>query len=291
LARGERVTCVDNLVGTGGSTRNVDHLIGEPRFELVTEDILSWAGAPALEGVGAIFHLAASKNVVCLSDPERDLAVNALGTLRLVRAAARAGVRKLVHSSTGSVFGEAGRPHSEEVPKRPVSFYGTSKLAGETYCRIVAAASGLDVTILRYYHVIGPRQDGSEFGGVVPIFVSRALRGEPLTIDGDGGQTRTFTSVRDAVRANLIARDRPESRGATYTCASGLRVSILELARYVLEQTGSGSPVRHGPARAGDIRAFDVDNGELRRLGLEFDTDWKAMVREVIASLSPPGSA
>ena len=285
------MTAVDNLVGTGGSTRNVEHLAGDPRFELVTEDVVSWASRAPLDGVDCIFHLAASKNVVCLEDPERDLTVNALGTLRLVRAAARAGVRKFVHSSTGSVFGEAGSVHTEGTPKRPVSFYGTSKLAGETYCRIVAGMSGLDATILRYYHVIGPRQDGSEYGGVVPIFASRALRGEPLTIDGDGGQTRTFTSVHDAVKANLIARDNPEARGAILTCASGIRVSILELASFVLEATGSRAGVRHAPTRPGDIRSFEVDNAELRRLGLEFRTDWREMVREVIASLAPAGVA
>ena len=291
IARGERVTCVDNLVGTGGSTRNVEHLLRHPRFELVTEDVLEWTDRVRLGGVGCIFHLAASKNGVCMDDPERDLAVNALGTLKLVRAAARDGVRKLVHSSTGSVFGETDRRHTEDVPKLPVSYYGVSKLAGESYCRVIGDMTGLDYTILRYYHVIGPRQDGSPTGGVVPIFARRALRGEPLTIDGDGEQTRSFTSVHDAVRANLIASEHPEARGATLTCASGIRVSIRELADYVIRQTSSRGGIRHAPARVGDIRHFDVDNSALRRLGLDFTTDWQAMVRDVIASLAEPRAA
>lgn len=286
LARGHRVLCVDNLVGTGGSTRNVAHLLGHPRFELVTEDVVAWAERASLHDVACVFHLAASKNAVCMADPERDLAVNALGTLRLVRAAARDGVGRFVHSSTGSVVGETPGRHDAGSATSPVSYYGVSKLAGESYCRAVGKLTGLDCTILRYYHVIGPRQDSSEHGGVVPIFARLALAGQPLTIDGDGEQTRSFTSVFDAVRANLLALEHDGARGATLTCASGVRVSIGELAEYVIAQTGSSAGVRHGPARAGDIRRFDVDNGALRRLGLDFTTDWRAIVREVIASLA-----
>jgi UDP-glucose 4-epimerase len=286
LARGHRVTCVDNLAGTGGSARNVEQLSGHPRFRLVTEDVLQWASRNDLRDVGCVFHLAASKNSVCMGDPERDLAVNAQATLRLIRSAARDGVRKFVHASTGSVFGEAGRRHEAGTPTLPVSYYGVSKLAGESYCRVVGEITGLDYTILRYYHVIGPRQDSSEAGGVVPIFVRQALAGEPLTIDGDGEQTRSFTSVFDVVRANLIAMEHDEARAATFNCAAGISVSISELAGHVIEQTASRSGVRHGPPRVGDIRSFDVDNSGLRRLGLDFATDWRASVRDVIASLA-----
>ncbi len=284
LARGHHVTCIDSLVGTHGSVRNVEHLLGDDRFELVVEDVLSWSERASLEGVDCVFHLAASKNGVCMADPERDLAVNALGTLRIARAAARDGVRKLVHSSTGSVAGAPG----DGVP---VSYYGASKLAGESYCRVVGDLCGIDCTILRYYHVIGPRQDGSDSGGVVPIFARRALSGEPLTIDGDGLQTRSFTSVRDAVRANLVALEHGGARGRTLTCASGLRVSIRELADYVIDLTSSRAGIRQAPVRPGDIRHFDVDNSHLRGLGLEFETDWQGMVREVVASLAAPRAA
>ena len=290
LTRGHRVVCVDNLAGTGGSTRNVTHLLVQPRFELVTEDVVEWAAAADLRDAGCVFHLAASKNSVCMDDPERDLAVNALATLRLARAAARDGVR-LVHSSTGSVVGETASRHNADSPTSPVSYYGVSKLAGESYCRAIGELSGLRYAILRYYHVIGPRQDGSDTGGVVPIFARRALAGEPLTIDGDGEQTRSFTSVFDVVRANLLALECDAALGATLTCASGLSVTIRELADHVIAETQSAAGFRHGPARPGDIRRFDVDNGALRRLGLEFDTDWRAMVREVIASRSEQRAA
>src|SRR4051794_6350436 len=130
VERGHDVTCVDNLAGTRGSFANVAHLLSHPRFQLVTDDVVTWAQGADLGGVRCVFHLAASKMSVCEADPELDLAVNALGTLRLARAAAAAGVGKFVLSSTGSVFGETERRHGEDVPKDPVSYYGVSKLAG-----------------------------------------------------------------------------------------------------------------------------------------------------------------
>ena len=284
LARGCEVTCVDDLAGTAGTTRNLDHLAGTTRFVFLQEDICRWAERADLRGIDVVFHLAASKNSVSLADPERDLAVNALGTLRLLRAAARDDVGRVVHSSTGSVVGETGLRHAPDVPTRPVSYYGVSKLAGESYCRAVGGLTGLEYAVLRYYHVIGRRQDASDRGGVLPIFVRRALAGEPLLIEGDGQQTRSFTSVHDAVAANLIAAVHADARGALLHCASAVRVSVAELAAYVLERTGSRAGFRHVAPRPGDIRRFEVDNSALERLGLRFDKDWRATVRDVIAS-------
>jgi UDP-glucose 4-epimerase len=281
------VTCIDNLVGTGGSTRNVAHLLDDPRFQLFTESVLDWSDGADLTDVDCVFHLAASKHAVSLLDPERDLAVNALGTLRLLLRAARCGVSKLVHASTGSVFGETSRVHVEGNPKHPVSPYGISKLAGESYCRVIDETFGLDYTILRFYHVIGPRQDASDGGGVVPIFARRCLEGRPLTIYGTGAQTRSFTSVYDVVRASILAAVSAQTRQEDFNCASGISVSIQKLADFVLAETGSAHGVEYAPARPGDIHRFAVDNTKIRRLGIDFDTDWRSMVREVIASLRP----
>jgi len=287
LDRDNTVTCVDNLVGTRGSTHNVAHLLDHPRFRLVTEDVLHWAERTDLTGVDCIFHLAASKNSVALGDPENDLTVNALGTLRLLLRAARDGVSKFVHASTGSVFGDTSREHVEDGPKQPVSVYGISKLAGESYCRVVGETFGLDFTVLRYYHVIGPRQNASTGGGVVPIFARRSLEGRPLTIYGSGAQTRSFTSVGDVVETTLLAATSDQMRQESFNCASGISVSIQELADFVLTETGSAEGIDYAPARPGDIQRFAVDNTKLRRLGVEFETDWRSIVREVIASLDP----
>jgi UDP-glucose 4-epimerase len=290
LARGDAVTCVDNLVGSAGTTRNVDHLLDHPRFELDARSVLDWAEHCDLSGVSCIFHQAASKSTVSVVDPERDLSVNALGTLRLLLRAAEARVGRFVHASTGSVFGETDAVHGENSPKDPVSLYGISKLAGESYCRVAGELFGLDYTVLRYYHVIGPRQDSSESGGVVPIFVRRCLEGRPLTIHGIGAQTRSFTSVRDVVRANLLVAESRQARNQAFNCASGISVSIRELAEFVMAETGSTQPIEYAPARPGDVLRFAVDNSKLRRLGIDFQTDWRSVVREVIAARHPVGA-
>ncbi len=284
IARGDEVTCVDNLVATGGSTRNVDHLLGSPGFRLVVADLLSWADGAKLDSVDCVFHLAASKHTVSLDDPERDLAVNAHGTLRLLLRTVEGGVPKFVHGSTGSVFGEIRGSHGEDDARNPVSLYGVSKLAGEAYCRAVDRVYGLDYTVLRYYHVVGPRQDDSERGGVVPIFARRSAAGEPLTIFGSGEQTRSFTSVRDVVRATIAAATASGMSRQFFNCASGISVTVRELAEFVVAEAGNGTLIRYAPERPGDVTHVSVDNSKLRALGIEFDTDWRAMVREVLSA-------
>lgn len=283
LELGNRVICVDNLVGSGGSTRNVDHLLAGPDFDLVTESVVDWADDADLRGVDCIFHQAASKMTVCLRDPELDLTVNALGTLRLLRAAARDGVPKFVHGSTGSVFGQLQERQDEEHPTKPASFYGVSKLAAESYCRVFGAQHGLDYTVFRYYHVIGPRQDGSDTGGVVPIFVRRCIEDRPLTIYGTGKQIRSFTSVLDVVKANIRAAEVAGRATGFLNCASGIRVSVQELADFIRSEMGNRHPIVYEDWRAGDILDFNIDNTKVREtLGMEFHTDWRAVVRDVM---------
>lgn len=283
LERGNRVICVDNLVGSGGSTRNVDHLADQPGFELVTQSVVDWAAEADLKGVDWVFHQAASKMTVCLRDPELDLTVNALGTLRLLRTAARDGVSKFVHGSTGSVFGQLQERQDEEHPTKPASFYGVSKLAAESYCRVIGAQHGLDYTVFRYYHVIGPRQDSSDTGGVVPIFVRRCVEDEPLTIYGTGEQIRSFTSVFDVVKANIRAAEVGPKATGFLNCASGIRVSIQELADFIRTEMGNGHEIIYEDWRPGDILDFNIDNTKVREtLEMEFNTDWRSVVREVI---------
>ena len=152
-------------------------------------------------------------------------------------------------------------------------------MIGETF--------GLDYTVLRYYHVIGPRQDASDHGGVVPIFARQALAQRPLRIYGSGEQTRSFTSVRDVVQATMLAATSAQMRHEYFNCASGISVSVQNLADFVLAETGSAQGIEYSPARPGDIRHFAVDNTKLRHIGVDFDTDWGSIVREVIASLDP----
>jgi UDP-glucose 4-epimerase len=288
IERGCEVICVDNLVGSGGSTRNIDHLLNDPRFTFANQSIVDWAPSADLRGVDCVFHQAASKNTVCMDDPELDLTVNGLGTLRLLLAVRDHGVPKFVHGSTGSVFGELQERQDELHPKNPVSFYGVSKLAGESYCRVFGQIYGLDYTVFRYYHVIGPRQDDSDTGGVVPIFVRRCLEGRNLTIYGTGEQIRSFTSVADVVEANIRAAEEGPKATGYLNCASAIQVTIQELAEFVIAETGANVEIEHAPWRPGDIRKFDIDNSRIRAaLGMDFNTNWQEVVRGVIASMTP----
>ena len=191
------------------TTKNLNHLKDQYKDQLyiATTDVTHkqmvnyW-----MDGIDIVFHEAASKKNICLKDPSRDLEVNAGGTLNLLEAARHAGVKKFVHASTGSVYGEPTVfPQTEEHPLNPNSYYGVSKLAGERYVAMYHKMGWLDATILRYFHVYGSRQEDGEFGGVVAIFIRQAKSGEPLIIFGDGSQVRTFTHVDDIVKINRLA--------------------------------------------------------------------------------------
>ena len=133
-----------------------------------------------------VFHQAASKKTICLNNPRLDLEINAKGTFNLLELSVKHNVKKFVHASTGSVYGEAQyKPQDEQHPLNPTSYYGVSKLAGEKYVRAFHDLYNLNVTILRYFHVYGPRQESSDVGGVVSIFTRRILEGKPIYIYGD----------------------------------------------------------------------------------------------------------
>ena len=262
---------------SAGKSANLDAVRGKPNFTEVNGDVTDPAAVrKAMEGCDTVFHQAASKKTVCMRDPSRDLEVNGGGPLILLQSAVALGVEKFVHASTGSVYGEpVTMPQTELHRLRPVSYYGVSKLAGESYVNTFAHLFGLNATILRYFHVYGPRQESSDVGGVVSIFLRKALANEPLVIHGDGGQMRTFTWVGDVVEANIRAATRGIARGKTYNCASGIRVTVSDLANKVLARSNPGLAIQHVEPLPGDIREFDVDNSAIvRDLGMQFERDF-----------------
>jgi UDP-glucose 4-epimerase len=283
LERDAEVLCVDNLVASGGEPRKVEHLLDRPGFTLARADVVDWAAIAELGGVACVFHLAASKNSVAHEDPELDLRVNSLGTLRLLLAARRDRVPVFVQASTGSVYGGAPVDEGRRSATQPASSYGVSKLAGESYGRAVLGGSPCRYVALRYFSVIGPRQDDSDRGGVVPIFARCCREGRPLPIHGSGEQTRGFTGVRDVVAATIWAAEHDEARGV-YDCCSGVRVSVRELADCVRAASGADVPVVRVPRRPGDVDDSHAAATRLRAAGLTFETDWRALVREVVAS-------
>ncbi|HZP42205.1 MAG TPA: SDR family oxidoreductase [Candidatus Binatia bacterium] len=200
-----------------------------------------------------------------VADPLFDARVNVLGTINLFEAARKANVRRILFvSSGGAVYGEQERfPAAEDHPTNPLSPYGVSKRAGELYASFYQAEYQIPFVALRYANVYGPRQDPHGEAGVVAIFSGRMLRGEAVTINGDGRQTRDYVFVGDVVRANLLAL---ESRATgPFNIGTGKETDVNELARLLLDAAGSRSEVRHGPAKPGEQRRSVVDHGRAER--------------------------
>ena len=278
VAIGADVISMDDL--SAGRDSNMALFAGKSNFRFIHKDICNNDAEMKMlfAGVDTVFHNAASKKNICLDNPQRDLDVNAGGTLNLLRHAMDSGVRKFVHASTGSVYGEPHIfPTTEEHPFAPVSYYGVSKLAGERYVDVFHHLYGLNSTILRYFHVYGPRQESNEFGGVVSIFLRRIIEGKNPVVFGHGEQVRSFTYVKDLVSANLAAALHPSASGQAYNVASGIRVTINHLAKGMLEILDPAGmlEVEHADPLIGDIMEFDVSNTKIRsELGLDFEQDF-----------------
>jgi len=271
INRNIEVISIDDY--SGGKRDNLEHLRKNHLLTEVNCDVTDYQQLREhFNDIDVVFHNAASKKTVCLADPRRDLEVNAKGTFNVLELARDFGVKKVVHASTGSVYGEAQyRPQDEVHPLLPTSYYGVSKLAGESYARAFAHLYELDVTVLRYFHVYGPRQESADDkGGVVAIFCRHVLAGLPLYIHGDGTQERSFTYVKDVVRANLIVATCPGTQRQVYNCASGLKVTVQQLADTVKRICGASElEVRYDDWLPGDIKVFDIDNSKLQGLGLK----------------------
>ncbi len=285
LEEGARVRILDNL--STGSLRNVP-----PQAELLRGDIRDLnAVRKAVEGVDLVFHLAAQINPVkAAQDPLLDFEVNVRGTLNLLLAAHEAGVQRVIMAST-YLYGDAGtHPVTEGASilgrsGTVLSPYAAAKAAAEAYLKVFNDELGLPTVRLRYANVYGPRQRAHSEAGVVAIFMTQALQGQPLTVFGDGRQTRDFVFVGDVVEANLAAALAEEAPGGVFNVGTGRETSILALARLVVQVTGSESPIVHGPPRAVDCRRSRVDNRRARavlgwqprvslRQGLERYREW-----------------
>ncbi len=188
----------------------------------------------ALEGHDTVVHLAAMMGVRrTLENPEEVVRVNVGGLRAVLTAAARTDVERVLVASTSEVYGDAPPvPYSEGDTKDPKTTYASAKLDGERLTRQIASEADFNYTILRYFNVYGPRQDNSEYGYVVPIFVRQALSDAPITVHGDGDQTRDFTYISDAVTATVAALG-PAGRNETFNVGTGVETSVHELARTV----------------------------------------------------------
>jgi UDP-glucose 4-epimerase len=259
--RGHDVVVLDNL-----SSGYRENLAPFPEARLVEGDVRDPSAVDmAIEGCEAVFHLAASVgNTRSIEHPIADSEINVLGTLRVLEAARRHGVRKVVFSSSAGIFGELKTlPIDEAHPVEPDTPYGASKLGAEKLCLAYAKLYPLECVCLRYFNVYGANQRYDAYGNVIPIFAHRMLRGLPLTVFGDGEQTRDFVNVADVAEANYLAAMNRGVSGA-FNVASGTRVTINALVRLMGEAAGVAPAVEHGPPRPGDVRHSLADVSRAR---------------------------
>jgi UDP-glucose 4-epimerase len=269
-ASGQRVRVLDNF-GTG---LRANLAPARPAPEVVEGDVADAAAVGrAMEGVGVVFHLAALASVQqSLDNPYATHQTCATGTLQVLDAARKKGVRRVVYAASSSAYGiPAGDVQTEDEPVQPLSPYAAAKLAGELYCQSFAAAFGLETVRLRFFNVFGPRQRAdSPYSGVIAIFSDLLRAGRTPIVHGDGLQSRDFVYVTDVVQALRKAADTPNVSGKVYNVGTGGSITILELVAALNRLLGTSLPPRHGPPRPGDVRHSRADISRARReLGYE----------------------
>ena len=223
----------------------------------------------AVQGVDYIFHLAAMISVPeSMAKPIECDEINTKGTLIVLEEAAKAGVKKLVLSSSAAIYGDNPVvPKVETMFPEPKSPYAITKLDGEYYCKMFADEKRLQTACLRYFNVFGPRQDPkSQYAAAVPIFIHRALKNEPIMIYGDGEQTRDFIYVKDIAAANAYFATQSPATGV-FNIAYGAKITINELCTMICQQTGSRSEIKYAPERAGDVKHSMAAIDKLRAAG------------------------
>jgi UDP-glucose 4-epimerase len=266
VERGWRVTIVDNL--STGDRRNLN-----PNAEFHEIDIRDGAAGDLIRKLkpDVISHHAAQMDVrKSVQDPAADADVNVVGTLRLLEAAADAGVKRVVFASTGgAIYGEPVEvPQGETHPTEPLSPYGCAKLAIEHYLHYFRVVRGLSSVALRYANVYGPRQNAHGEAGVVAIFAKRMINrqtgGQTVTINGSGEQTRDFVYVGDVVAANLAVSE--SDWQGEYNAGTGVETSINALYETLASIAGLTIPAEYAPAKAGEQMRSVLDGRRLRTL-------------------------
>jgi UDP-glucose 4-epimerase len=264
LARGDRVRVLDNL-----STGARANLPVDKRLEFVEGDLTDPSAVEAaVKNVDCVFHEAALASVPrSIEHPLDTHAACVTGTVMLLDAARRSGVRRVVYAASSSAYGDlpAASKRETDLPN-PLSPYAAAKLAGELYLRSFAHSYGIETVALRYFNVFGPRQDpGSPYSAVIPLFTAALLAGKQPQVYGDGMQSRDFTFVANVVDGNLLAADAPDVSGKVFNLAGGRSTTLLELLKLINEQLGTKIAPIFQPPRTGDVRESMADINEARR--------------------------
>ena len=255
VRRGEQVRGIDNF--STGKRHNLSDLSS---IEFREADIVDLAAIrDACEGVDYVIHQAAIPSVPrSVQDPITSNVANVDGTLNVLVAARDAKVKRVVYASSSSLYGDVPTlPKREDMAPSPISPYAVSKLTGEYYMRSFYRVYGLETVSLRYFNVFGPHQDPtSMYSGVLAIFISRMLRGEPVTIHGDGEQSRDFTYIDNVVSANLLSCHAPaaEAAGRFMNVATNHSITLNQTFETLKELTGYSGTAKYGPDRSGDVK-------------------------------------
>jgi UDP-glucose 4-epimerase len=266
LEQGDDVRVLDNF--STGNRRNLEQLVGD--VEVFEGELRSYERVHnAVRGVEIVFHQGALPSVPrSVQDPLTTSAVNIDGTLNVLSAARDEGVRRVVCASSSSVYGNGGTlPRVESQHPDPISPYAVSKLAAERYCVSFSRVYDLETVALRYFNVFGPHQDPtSQYAAVVPRFIAAVREGRPVTIHGDGTQSRDFTYIANVVDGNVLAAEAERVSGAILNIATGRQATVDELADTIGEILELPVEKEYLPTRAGDVRDSWADCGEARRL-------------------------
>lgn len=262
--KAEEIRVLDNL--RTGYRRNLDGLEHTYIEGSITDRELV---KRAVEGVDLVFHMAAMVSVPeSMSKPGECVDINVHGLLNVLEEASAAGVRKLVFASSAAVYGDNPVvPKLESMLPEPKSPYAITKLDGEYYLGMFEREGRLETAAVRFFNVFGPRQDPKgAYAAAVPIFIEKAVKGEDITVHGDGEQTRDFIYVKDIVGALSFAAETPGVTGV-FNAGYGGQITINQLAEGIVSTAGSPSKVIHGPERAGDVKHSRASAEKLRAAG------------------------
>jgi UDP-glucose 4-epimerase len=266
IERGESVRVMDDL--STGKAENLAHLPSN-RIEFIQGDVADPASVEkAVRGIEVVFHHAALASVPrSIELPLETHTACVTGTVTLLDACRRQGVRRVIYAASSSCYGNQEQmPKTESQLPQVLSPYAAAKLAGELYCECFAACYPLETVRLRYFNVFGPRQDPkSPYSAVIPLFVAALLEGRRPTIFGDGSQSRDFTYVANVVEANLRAATAKGVSGRVYNVACGSSLSVLDLLKEICRLLGKPFDPKFGPARAGDVLHSWADISAARR--------------------------
>jgi nucleoside-diphosphate-sugar epimerase len=279
LEQGANVRILDNF--SSGKRENLKIVEGDLRdASRVTE---------AVRGVNIIFHEAAFVSVPeSMEKPQECFDVNVTGTSTLFEAARKAGVNRVVIASSAAVYGDScALPLEEDTPLKQLSPYATSKRIDEMYAELFTNRFGLEVAALRYFNVYGPRQrPDSMYAAAVPIFIRRMLDNKPITIFGDGGQSRDLINVRDVVQANLLASQHLAAPGQIFNVCTGIETRLLDLLDILCEFFPNAPKHIHAEPRAGDIyRSIGAPKKAMDTLGFKPQVSLVDGVKEAVEEM------